>query len=235
VCAPRGRARLARSSCLCARDPVISVRRGLPPLPPLRSRAALPPPPRAVRHRHPSHSAGVLVLEELEHAKARGARIYAEYVGGAFTCDAHHMTEPQPEGKGVALCLNRALASAGVCVCGGGGGGRGAWLVGTLAAARGSQGWPPPRPRAACLPPLAASHRAPRAARAVPSRADQASSQLTWTTSTHTPPAHQPATWQVRVCQRMYTCCRCVCAARLHVVSNPRQRRAAPTLPQCAR
>jgi 3-oxoacyl-[acyl-carrier-protein] synthase II len=59
----------------------------------------------------------VLVLEELEHAKARGARIYAEYAGGAFSCDAHHMTEPQPEGKGVAHCLRTALASAGTCVC----------------------------------------------------------------------------------------------------------------------
>ena len=58
-------------------------------------------------------TAGVLVLEEYEHAKARGARIYAEYAGGAFTCDAHHMTEPQPEGKGVALCLQRALKAAG--------------------------------------------------------------------------------------------------------------------------
>eukprot|EP00775_Hariotina_reticulata_P013137 gene13137-13267_t len=58
--------------------------------------------------------AGVLVLEELEHAKRRGARIYAEYAGGAFTCDAHHMTEPQPEGKGVALCINRALKAAGL-------------------------------------------------------------------------------------------------------------------------
>jgi 3-oxoacyl-(acyl-carrier-protein) synthase len=57
--------------------------------------------------------AGVLVLEELEHAKARGARIYAEYVGGAFTCDAHHMTEPQPQGRGVSSCLNKALESAG--------------------------------------------------------------------------------------------------------------------------
>lgn len=55
----------------------------------------------------------MLVLEEYEHAKSRGARIYAEYAGGAFTCDAHHMTEPQPEGKGVALCLQRALKAAG--------------------------------------------------------------------------------------------------------------------------
>jgi 3-oxoacyl-[acyl-carrier-protein] synthase II len=56
----------------------------------------------------------VLVLEELEHAKARGARIYAEYVGGAFTCDAHHMTEPQPQGRGVSTCLHKALQSAGM-------------------------------------------------------------------------------------------------------------------------
>ena len=58
--------------------------------------------------------AGVLVLEELEHAKARGARIYAEYIGGAVTCDAHHMTEPQPEGKGVGRCIELAMANAGV-------------------------------------------------------------------------------------------------------------------------
>jgi hypothetical protein len=62
--------------------------------------------------------AGVLVLEELEHAKARGARIYAEYVGGAFTCDAHHMTEPQPQGRGVSTCIQKALQSAGMCWCG---------------------------------------------------------------------------------------------------------------------
>jgi len=61
-----------------------------------------------------SNPSGVLVLEELEHAKARGARIYAEYVGGAFTCDAHHMTEPQPQGRGVSSCLHKALESAGV-------------------------------------------------------------------------------------------------------------------------
>lgn len=58
--------------------------------------------------------AGVLVLESLEHAQARGATILAEYVGGAFTCDAHHMTEPQPEGKGVILCIERALEATGV-------------------------------------------------------------------------------------------------------------------------
>lgn len=57
---------------------------------------------------------GVLVLEEYEHAKARGATILAEFVGGAFTCDAHHMTEPEPNGKGVILCIERALESAGV-------------------------------------------------------------------------------------------------------------------------
>jgi len=58
--------------------------------------------------------AGVLVLEELEHAKARGATIYAEYLGGAYACDAHHMTDPHPDGVGVELCLNKALSNSGV-------------------------------------------------------------------------------------------------------------------------
>ena len=58
--------------------------------------------------------AGALVLESLEHAQARGATIYAEFLGGAYTCDAHHMTEPHPEGKGVGLAIETALASAGV-------------------------------------------------------------------------------------------------------------------------
>ncbi|KAA3468260.1 3-oxoacyl-[acyl-carrier-protein] synthase II, chloroplastic-like [Gossypium australe] len=43
--------------------------------------------------------AGVLLLEELEHAKRRGATIYAEFLGGSFTCDAYHMTEPHPDGN----------------------------------------------------------------------------------------------------------------------------------------
>lgn len=47
----------------------------------------------------------MLVLEELEHARARGAPILAEYIGGSFTCDAHHMTEPLPDGTGVGRCI----------------------------------------------------------------------------------------------------------------------------------
>lgn len=58
--------------------------------------------------------AGVLVLETLEHALARGATIYAEYLGGSVNCDAHHMTDPRPDGEVVALCIEDALASAGV-------------------------------------------------------------------------------------------------------------------------
>ncbi len=53
---------------------------------------------------------GVLVLETLEHAQARGARIYCELVGYAATCDAHHITMPDPEGRGLMLAMNRALA-----------------------------------------------------------------------------------------------------------------------------
>lgn len=58
--------------------------------------------------------AGVLVLEELEHAKARGANILAEFIGGAFTCDAHHISDPDPEGKGVISCIEKSLECAGV-------------------------------------------------------------------------------------------------------------------------
>ena len=58
--------------------------------------------------------AGVLVLESLEHAHARGAPILAEVLGGSYSCDAHHMTEPLPDGRGVALAIDRALAHAGI-------------------------------------------------------------------------------------------------------------------------
>lgn len=57
--------------------------------------------------------AGVLVLESLEHARARGARIYCELAGYAATCDAYHITQPDPEGKGLSMAMRRALASAG--------------------------------------------------------------------------------------------------------------------------
>ncbi|MBI4623422.1 MAG: beta-ketoacyl-ACP synthase II [Verrucomicrobia bacterium] len=58
--------------------------------------------------------AGVVVLESLEHARARGARIYCELAGYAATCDAFHITQPDPDGKGLSLAMVRALASAGV-------------------------------------------------------------------------------------------------------------------------
>ncbi|KGN66328.1 3-oxoacyl-[acyl-carrier-protein] synthase II, chloroplastic [Cucumis sativus] len=58
--------------------------------------------------------AGVLLLEELEHAKQRGAQIYAEFLGGSFTCDAYHVTEPHPDGAGVILCMEKALAQSGI-------------------------------------------------------------------------------------------------------------------------
>ncbi|KAF3361473.1 3-oxoacyl-[acyl-carrier-protein] synthase I, chloroplastic [Chlamydiales bacterium STE3] len=58
--------------------------------------------------------AGVLVLEELEHALARGATIFAEYLGGGISCDAYHMTEPRSDGEGVATCVRNALANSGV-------------------------------------------------------------------------------------------------------------------------
>jgi 3-oxoacyl-[acyl-carrier-protein] synthase II len=58
--------------------------------------------------------AGVLILESLEHALARNAPIYAEYLGGSLTCDAYHMTDPDPEGRGVSLCIHNALKDAGI-------------------------------------------------------------------------------------------------------------------------
>ena len=57
---------------------------------------------------------GALILEELEHAKARGAKIYAEVVGYGATCDAFHMTLPVPDGSGGARAMKGALEDAGV-------------------------------------------------------------------------------------------------------------------------
>ena len=59
-----------------------------------------------------SDGAGVLLLEELEHAKARGATIYAELIGSAMNSDAYHMTSPSAEGEGAADCMGLALADA---------------------------------------------------------------------------------------------------------------------------
>ncbi|MEO0505442.1 MAG: beta-ketoacyl-ACP synthase II [Bacteroidota bacterium] len=58
--------------------------------------------------------AGALILEEYEHAKARGAKIYAEVLGGGLSSDAHHMTAPHPEGIGVVRVMQNCLENAGL-------------------------------------------------------------------------------------------------------------------------
>ncbi|MBN2776599.1 MAG: beta-ketoacyl-ACP synthase II [Bacteroidales bacterium] len=55
-----------------------------------------------------------MILEEYEHAKARGAKIYAEVVGVGMSADAHHLTAPHPEGRGAAIVMRNALADAGI-------------------------------------------------------------------------------------------------------------------------
>lgn len=64
----------------------------------------------------PAEGSGILILESLEHAQARGAKIYAEIAGWGVSSDAYHLVQPHPEGSGAAKAMNRALTNAGVTI-----------------------------------------------------------------------------------------------------------------------